>query len=99
MPWGLKAFTQLEKLAGVQEESLGWFGYSSYENQPATLDVWIYCQTSKAAHSPVSKTMEFVQKRWGQPLTGSITTEEGHVRISVNGDAVPDDRSWFVGVY
>ena len=98
VPFGLKRFTRLEKIAVQAEGSLGWFGYGSGDG-PATLDVWIYCKPSKATVTPLAKTLEFVRKRLGTTFGGTIVEADGSIRISVPGDTVSDDKQWFASVF
>ena len=98
VPFGLRRFTKLEKLAGQNDYALGWFGYGS-DGGNATLDVWIYCKPSKAAETALAKTLEFAQKRLGTRLGASVEVEDGCVRISIGGDAVIDDKQWFASVF
>ena len=63
------------------------------------LDVWIYCKPSKAAATPQNKTLDYAKQRLGAKFSGSIKRAEGHVRISVGGNAVADDKEWFASVF
>ena len=99
IPFGLKHFARLEKLAAQTEGSLGWFGYSSSDDGSSTLDVWIYCKPSKAAETPELKTLEYVEKCLGPKFEGSASRDEGHIRICISGDTVADDKEWFAQVF
>lgn len=99
IPFGLPHFSKLEKCAGHGDENLGWFGYSSGDDGAPTLDAWIYCKPSKATETPQTKTLEYVQKRLGAEFAGSVLASEGQVRISINGEAVTDDKQWFATVF
>lgn len=98
IPYGLKRLSRLEKCAGKQEYALGWFGYSAAESGESTLDVWIYCKPSKATEPPLAKTQNFVKERLKGRSDLAIRSQDGSVRISVEGKSIPDDKEWFAGV-
>ena len=99
VPFRSKEFTKLEKLAGQHEECLGWFGYSSGPDGTSSLDVWIYCKQSTAVNPPQNKVLRLVQDQMGTKSAGTSQVSEGHVRISIDGSKVEDDKEWFSAVF
>jgi hypothetical protein len=57
-----------------------------------------YCKPSKATEPPLAKTLKFVNDRLKGHPELTVRSQDGGIRISVEGTAIPDDKEWFAGV-